>query len=36
MTTLIWMTAIALIPAGTVVLRFLAPQPQRVTVRARR
>ncbi len=36
MTTLIWMTAIALIPAGTVALRLLAPQPQRIAVRARR
>ncbi len=32
--TLIWMTAIALIPAGMVALRLLAPQP--VAVRARR
>ncbi|RKS44402.1 hypothetical protein BDE18_3249 [Paracoccus pantotrophus] len=32
--TLIWMTAIALIPAGMVSLRLLAPQP--AAVRARR
>lgn len=32
--TLIWMTAIALIPAGMVSLRLLAPQP--VAVRAHR
>ncbi len=32
--TLIWMTAIALIPVGMVALRLLAPQP--VAVRARR
>ncbi len=34
--TLIWMTAFALIPAGLVISRLTAPQPQRVAVRARR
>lgn len=32
---LIWTTAIALIPASLLVLRLIAPQPQRATVRAR-
>ncbi len=34
--SLIWITAIALIPASLVALRALAPQPRRVAVRARR
>lgn len=34
--TLFWMTAIALIPACLAASQLLAPQQQRVTVRARR
>lgn len=34
--TMLWMTVFALVPAGMVMSRLLAPKPQPIAVRARR